>query len=170
MAPLSLQQHLQYLLLQPPSCTLLSQEQEEVGVPAPLLSLLSPLLASLLAQTQDPTPCLSLPCSTSTIKILLEYLASRQEQGVVHLGQEVMELACILGVTYLTQKIQIHASNEKKLDKTTLQTHITGDIQVLPDKTNNSTIDMSNLTPKAEKYLKEIIQKNSYGNSENSNN
>ena len=132
-----------------------------MGVPAPLLCLLSPLLASLLAQSQDPRPCLSLPSSTSTIKILLEYLARGQEQGV---GQEVMELASILGVTYLTEKIQIHSNNEKKPDTNKLLTH-TGDVQGLPDKKIPSSIDLSKLTPETEKYLKDIIRKNKNFNS-----
>ena len=123
-------------------------------MPAPLLS---PLLASLLAQTQDPRPCLSLPSSTSTIRILLEYLASGQEQGV---GQEVMELACMLGVTYLTRKIQENAYNEKKPVGTIIPVHIPGDVQGVEERKTPSSIDLSKLTPEAEKYLKEIIQKN----------
>ena len=73
------------------------------------------------------------------------------------LGQEVMELACILGVTCITEKIQVDANNEKKPDKTTPPKHVTGG---LPDKKIPSHIDLSKLTPEAEKYLKEIIQIN----------
>ena len=75
------------------------------------------------------------------------------------MGQEVMELASILGVTYLTEKIQIHANNEKKPDKNKLLPHAE-DVQGLPDKKIPSSIDLSQLTPETEKYLKEIIQKN----------
>ena len=102
MVPLSLQQHLQYILLQPPSCTLLSQEQEELGVPAPLLSLLSPLLASLLAQSQDPSPCLSLPSSSTTIRRLLESMVRGEEMEPGN-EQEVDELAAILGITHVAE-------------------------------------------------------------------
>ena len=109
MVPLSLQQHLQYLLLQPPSCTLLSQEQEKVGVPAPLLPLLSPLLASLLAQSQDPTPCLSLPFSSQAIRGLLDWLASGDQ-----LPEELEELAAVLGITHrLENKMKVPRSQRQ---------------------------------------------------------
>ena len=71
-----------------------------------------------------------------------------------------MELASMLGITYLTEKIQIHVNNDKKQDETTNQKHITGDVQGLPDIKIPSTIDISNLTPEAEIYLKEIVWKN----------
>ena len=114
MAPPVLQEYLQYLLLQPPSCILLSQEQEEVGLPAPLLSLLSPFLACLLAQTQDPSPCLSLPCPASTVRRLLDYLTRGQEQEI---GKEVEELAEMLGVTHLIANKNKHANLEKDTAK-----------------------------------------------------
>jgi KRAB domain-containing zinc finger protein len=79
-------------------------------------------------------------------------------------GQEVVELASILGVTYLTEKIQIHANNEKKPDKKKLLAHA-GEVQGLPDKKIPPSIDLSNLTPETEKYLKEIIWKNKNFNS-----
>ena len=134
-------------------------------MPAPLLSLLSPLLASLLAETGDLRPCLSLPCSTSTIKILLDYLARGQGQGV---GEEVVQLASIIGVTYLTEKIQVYTNNEKKPDKIELPTHKTGDGGGVPDKKIPSTIDLSKLTPETEMYLKELIQKNKNANDKRS--
>ena len=109
MVPLSLQQHLQYLLLQPSSCILLSQEQEKVGVPAPLLSLLSPLLASLLAQIQDPTPCLSLPFSTKALRRLLDLLASGDQ--LAEEQEELEELVDVLGITHkLENKMKISRS------------------------------------------------------------
>jgi hypothetical protein len=113
MLPLTLQQHLQYILLQPPSCTLLSQEQEKVGVPAPLLSLLSPFLASLLAQTQDPIPCLSLPYSATTIRRLLDYLARGQGLGK-EVDKEVLEMADVLGIIHIQLNPNIDEYNLKK--------------------------------------------------------
>ena len=53
--------------------------------------------------------------------------------------------------------------NEKK--PPTPPTHITGDIQGLPDKKIPSTIDLSKMTPEAEKYLKIIILTNRHLNS-----
>ena len=117
MVPPSLQEHFHYLFLQPPSCILLSQEQEQVGVPAPLLSLLSPLLASLLAQTQDPIPFLFLPCSARAIRKLLDSLLRGKE-----LEQGATKLAAILGITNLEIYLWKDYSYDKKLKQTKLAT------------------------------------------------
>ena len=109
----SIQNQLQYLLLQPSSCTLLSQEQEEVGVPAPLLSLLSPLLACLLAQTQDPTPCLFLPSSATTIRSLLESLVWGKEVEKKK-QQEMKDLAAILGINQVAALQKTEGMKEKE--------------------------------------------------------
>ena len=71
-----------------------------------------------------------------------------------------MELASIIGVTYLTEKIQKYANIKKKTDETELPTKKTEEQSCLPGKKNPSTIDLSKLTPETEKYLKDIIKKN----------
>ena len=84
------------------------------------------------------------------------------------MGQEVVQLASNIGVTYFTEKIQVYAKNEKKPDKIKLPTHKTGDGGGVPDKKIPSTIDLSKLTPETEMYLKELIQKNKNANDKRS--
>ena len=92
-----------------------------MGVPAPLLSLLSPFLASLLAQTQDPILCLSLPYSATTIRRLLEYLARGQELGK-EVGKEVLELADLLGIINIHVDQNIDDYNSKNIKETVCHT------------------------------------------------
>ena len=61
------------------SCTLVTKEGEVVEVQAHLLSLLSPLLATLLSQA-GPHPSLSLPCSSKQLRSLLSSLLREEEE------------------------------------------------------------------------------------------
>ena len=88
----SLLSHLQYITSQPPSCTLVTWDQEQVEVQSHLLSLLSPLLASLLAQVGD-RPYLSIPCTASQIRKLLNSLVNGE-----NVGREDTIIANVLGM------------------------------------------------------------------------
>ena len=91
----SLLSHLQYITSQPPSCTLVTCDQEQVEVQSHLLSLLSPLLASLLAQVGD-CPYLSIPCTASQIRKILNSIVNGE-----NVGSEDTILANILGMSNL---------------------------------------------------------------------
>ena len=88
----SLLSHLQYITSQPPSCTLVTWDQEQVEVQSHLLSLLSPLLASLLTQVGD-CPYLSIPCTAIQIRKLLNSIVNGE-----NVGREDSTLANVLGM------------------------------------------------------------------------
>ena len=150
-------------------------------VQGPLLALLSPLLASLLAQVHEPRPCLSLPCTSSQLRSLLRCLVLGQEVD----GRGEQELAAVLGIGRVGGSKQVklsmeevaedkdkvkhspqleikqthgyHISKEKLStigkDKQTLQEENKGGISTLPD-----SIDVDVIVENSSEFLEDCMK------------